>query len=208
MPFISYAFLLTLFTCSVPSIFVLLAKNELNYSSSNIINLGNAIGLGASFGCLLGAKIVDKIGTKKVFIVCHLLYALIISSFILRDFIGIDYFVLGLIIGCLLGIVAATFGIAMTSEIMELLPKENESLASAVVRIGLLTPFAIALPTVGILLDLNIFNEKWVLLGLNLTKYDTMLLLTSFMLLMLTITLSVVPAVMKRGIWIPINQGK
>ncbi len=208
VPFISYAFLLSFFTCSTQSIFVLLTKNVLNYSSSQVINLGNVTGIGAAIGCLLGAKIVDKMGTKKVFIVCHISYAIIISCFLLRDFINLDYFILGLIIGFIFGIIAATFGIAITSEIMELLPEKNQSLASAVVRIGLLTPFAMALPAVGIILESNILNENWKLYGKTLTQYDTLLLLESCMLLLLTVTLSVVPSVMKKSIWFPISQGR
>ncbi len=206
MPFISYWFLITVFTCATPAIFVLLGKNILNYSSSDVINLGNAMGIGSVIGFLLGGKLVDKLGTKKVFIVCHLSYAFIISLFILRDFLGSDYFIFGMIISGLLGGVSGTSGIALTSELMGLLPKKNSSLASAVATMAPTIGFAFALPLVGILLESGIFAEKWNCLGYVLTKYDTLLIFESSMVLLLIVTLTIIPSVMKKAVWVPIRQ--
>lgn len=208
LPFLSYVFLLVFFTCAVPSIFVLLGKDVLNYSASNIINIGNACGIGAACGFLLGGKLVDKIGTKKVFVICHLSYALVLSSFLFRHFIDLDYFFLGLIISFAFGIVSAASGIAITSEMMELLPEKNQSLAAALFGTTMSAAFAIALPAVGFLFDLKVFNESWILFGKNLTQYDSVLLLASCMIFMLIITLSVVPSVMKKSIWVPLRQGR
>ena len=208
LPFLSYVFLLIFFTCAVPSIFVLLGKDVLNYSASNIINIGNAMGIGAACGFLLGGKIIDKIGTKKVFVICHLSYALVLSSFLFRHFIEIDFFVLGLFVSFAFGVVSATSGIAITSEMMELLPEKNQSLATSFFVTAMAAAFAIALPVVGLFFDLKIFNENWTLFGNTLTQYDSVLLLASCMILMLIITLSVIPSVMKKSIWVPLRQGR
>jgi len=206
--FLAYWFLLTMFTCSTANLFVLLGKNILNYTPSNVINMGNSMGFGAVIGAFLGGKLTDKIGTKKVFIICHIGYSIMISSFLCRDFVNINYFLLGLILAFVFGVVSATSGIALTSEFMELLPKKNQSLASAVARLSGLTGFAIMLPIVGIIIDLKFLSEEWILFGKTFTQYDTILLMQSFIILLLIVTLTIVPSVMKKAIWVPVNQGR
>ncbi len=89
---------------------------------------------------------------------------------------------------------------------MELLPKENQSLATAVFITFVSAASAIALPAAGLIFKIKIFNEEWLFLGEKMTQYDAFLLISAFMILLLIITLSLVPAVMKKAIWIPINR--
>ncbi len=91
---------------------------------------------------------------------------------------------------------------------MELLPKKNSSLASAVAVMAPTIAFAFALPLVGVFLDSGILAEKWTLLGHALTKYDTLLILESSMVLLLIVTLTIIPSVMKKAVWVPIRQGR
>ena len=148
---------------------------------------------------------VDKLGTKYVFMFCHFGFGAIIILFLLRSLLPGKIIVIVGILTLLFGLVQAASGIAMTSETLVLMPKENKSLA-----IGLwLTLINAGAGLSGIIsstaLELNLINPEWSLFGLQMSSYDGLLLMFGTMVLLMTVTLGLIPSVIKKtpAAWIP-----
>ncbi len=101
--------------------------------------------------------------------------------------------------------VQAASSIAMTSETLALIPPKNKSLAT-----GLwFTLYSGGTGLSGILsgqaLELEVFNESWIWLGQSMSSYDGLLLLSGTMVLLMTVTLGMIPSMIKKvpAGWIP-----
>ena len=203
--FCSYCFLLIFFTTACPQIFSLIEKDVLSFTKTEIVFIGNLLIVGALAGFVLGGRMVDKLGTKYVFMFCHFGFGVILILFLLRSlFPGEIIFIVG-ILTLLFGLVQAASGIAMTSETLVLIPLENKSLAT-----GLwFTLYSGGAGLSGIMsskaLELNLINTEWSLFGLPMTSYDGLLLIFGTMVLLMTLTLGLLPSVIKKtpAAWIP-----
>jgi len=203
--FCSYCFLLTFFTTACPHIFSLIEKDVLSFTKTEIVFIGNLLIVGALAGFVLGGRMVDKLGTKYVFMFCHFGFGAIIILFLLRSLLPGKIIVIVGILTLLFGLVQAASGIAMTSETLVLMPKENKSLA-----IGLwLTLINAGAGLSGIIsstaLELNLINPEWSLFGLQMNSYDGLLLMFGTMVLLMTVTLGLIPSMIKKtpAAWIP-----
>ena len=203
--FCSYCFLLTFFTTACPQIFSLIEKDVLSFTKTEIVFIGNLLIIGALAGFVLGGRMVDKLGTKYVFMFCHFGFGAIIIFFLLRSLLPGKIIVIVGILTLLFGLVQAASGIAMTSETLVLIPKENKSIA-----IGLwLTLINAGAGLSGIIsstaLELNLINPEWSLFGLQMNSYDGLLLMFGTMVLLMTVTLGLIPSVIKKtpAAWIP-----
>jgi hypothetical protein len=203
--FCSYCFLLTFFTAACPQIFNLIEKDVLGFSKTEIVFIGNFLIIGALIGFVLGGRMVDKFGTKYVFMFCHFGFGAIIILFLLRDLFPGEVIVFLGILTLLFGLVQAASGIAMTSETLVLIPQENKSLVT-----GLwFTLYSAGAGLSGILsskaLELNLINPEWSMLGLQMSSYDGLLLMFGTMVLLMTVTLGLIPSVIKKApaAWIP-----
>ena len=105
----------------------------------------------------------------------------------------------------LFGSVQAASGLAMTSETLVLIPKENKSLAT-----GLwFTLYSGGAGLSGFLsskvLELNLINPEWSLFGMPMSSYDGLLLMFGTMVLLMTVTLGLIPSMIKKTpvAWIP-----
>ena len=207
LPFCSYCFLLTLFTGACPQLFNLIEKDVIQMEKVNIVFVGNLLVVGALAGFFIGGLLVDKIGTKYVFLICHFGFGSIIFIFLFRNYFPIEIkFFVGMLT-IMFGLVQAASGIAMTSETLYLIPNENKSLAT-----GLwFTLYSGGIGLSGILcaqaLNLGILSEQWSLWGLIMSSYDSLLLLCGTMVLMMTVTLGLIPSFLKKtpARWIPQN---
>ena len=203
--FCSYCFLLTLFTAACPQIFSLIEKDVLSFTKTEIVFIGNLLIVGALAGFVLGGRMVDKLGTKYVFMFCHFGFGAIIILFLLRSLLPGKIIVIVGILTLLFGLVQAASGIAMTSETLVLMPKENKSLA-----IGLwLTLINAGAGLSGIIsstfLELNLINPEWSLFGLQMSSYDGLLLMFGTMVILMTVTLGLIPSMIRKtpAAWIP-----
>ena len=203
--FCSYCFLLTFFTAACPQIFNLIEKDVLSFSKTEIVFIGNLLIVGALAGFVLGGRMVDKLGTKYVFMFCHFGFGAILILFLLRSLFPGKIIVFVGILTLLFGLVQAASGLAMTSETLVLIPKENKSLA-----IGLwLTLINAGAGLSGIIsstaLELNLINPEWSLFGLQMNSYDGLLLMFGTMVLLMTVTLGLIPSMIKKtpAAWIP-----
>jgi len=205
MPFCAYCFLLMLATGAWPVTMGLLEKNVLHFSDDTIVHMGTMLFIGSMAGFYLGGKMVDKFGTKMVFLVVHFSYFVLLFSVIIREvtpFSLVSYFSL-LTMG--LGFVQASSSIALTSEMMALAPLENKSFIISFCTALQVGGAGISGIISGKIIQYGILNETWIFKGMTLSNYDTLILAGSTMVFIFTITLGLIPSVVKtkKVQWIP-----
>ncbi len=201
LPFCSYVFLLSLFTGSCQSIFSLLAKDTLGMHGGHVIFLGNLVTFGTLFGYFCGGLMVDRLGTKYVFLFCHFSFASSMVLFLSRDFLPLP---LMLVIGSLsfaFGIVQAASGIAVSSEMIAVSPADNKPMATAVCYSLISLGLSLSGIFSSIILKLGILSPAWEFMGKTFGPYDALLLFCGVMIFLLTVTLGLVPSVVKKVQW-------
>ncbi len=85
--FCCYVFLLTLVTASAATLFALIEKDAAGFHDRGVVWMGNLLAMGAVAGFYLAGLLVDRIGTRPVFLLCHFGYAAIFFCVIGRDVI-------------------------------------------------------------------------------------------------------------------------
>ena len=135
----------------------------------------------------------------------YLCFGTILILFLLRGLFPGEIIVFVGILTLLFGLIQAASGLAMTSETLVLIPKENKSLAT-----GLwFTLYSGGAGLSGFLsskvLELNLINPEWSLFGIKMSSYDGLLLMFGTMVLLMTVTLGLIPSVIKKtpAAWIP-----
>ena len=208
LSFCAYCFLLTLFTGACPQIFNLIEKDVLHLTKVEIVFVGNLLVVGALAGFILGGRMVDRLGTKYVFLCCHFGFATILFLFLWRALFPGEVQIFVGILTFLFGMVQAASSIAMTSETLVLIPVENKSLAT-----GLwFTLYSGGTGLSGVLsgqaLELGLLSDSWTWLGQHMSRYDGLLLFCVTMVLLMTVTLGLIPSFIKKtpAGWIPHNQ--
>lgn len=201
LPFCSYVFLLSLFTGSCQPLFSLLAKDTLGMSESQVIFLGNLGTFGALFGYFCGGAMVDRTGTKYVFLFCHFSFAATLVLFLARGFLIIPVIAVVGILFFLFGLVQAASGIAVSAEMIAVSPHDNKPMATAVC----FSLMSLGISLSGIfssrILKLGILSDKWQVAGHTFGPYDTLLLFCGVMVFLMTVTLGLVPSVVKKVQW-------
>ena len=205
LSFCAYCFLLTLFTGACPQIFNLIEKDVLHMSKVEMVFMGNLLVVGALVGFFLGGSMVDRLGTKYVFVCCHFGFGSILFLFLWRGIFPGEVQITIAILTILFGMVQAASSIAMTSETLVLIPAENKSLAT-----GLwFTLYSGGMGLSGVLsgqaLELGLLSDSWNWFGQSMSRYDGLLLLCGSMVLLMTVTLGLIPSVIKKtpAGWIP-----
>ncbi len=201
MSFCAYVFLLSLATIGCVAIFGLVEKKVLLLRDPQVVWLGNLGMMGAVTGFLLIGKLIDRWGTKPAFLICHFGFGLSLFLFVLRGCIP-DPTAMILFMGAIhfaFGLMLAGSSVAISTEMLALIPSENKSLATSVCMTlnmggGALAGFLIA----GIL-KLGVLREQWQFHGLHLSNYDTVLLACGVAVVLLVVTLGLVPSVINKA---------
>ncbi len=107
----------------------------------------------------------------------------------------------------LYGFVVAGASIAVSTEMLALVPPDNKSLSTSVLVTMQRTGAALSGMLSGWLLDIGIFAEEWQLFGRAMTSYDGLLLLGAIMVFLLIITLGLIPSVIGKSQWYPRGPG-
>lgn len=199
LPFCAYAFLLALFTGGCPILFGMIEKTYLSLSNGTVGFLANLRMLGAIAGFYLGGKVVERFGTKTVFLVCHFAFGLLLLLFLWRNGWG------GPVVGILaaiegvFGLFAAASSVAFTVEMYALIPAENKSLSTS-----LFLTLQGAGTTLGGMLSagvihLGVLKEEWLLGTLRRSDYDALLLICATLVIVAAVTLGLVPSVTGRA---------
>jgi len=205
MPFCAYCFLLMLATGTWPVTMGLLEKNVLHFSDDTIVHMGTMLFLGSMVGFYTGGKMVDKFGTKMVFLVVHFSYFLFLFLVILRGVVPIPpvYYFSFLTFG--LGLIQASSSIAMTSEMVALAPEKNKSVIISLCMSLQWGGAAISGVISGKIIEYGILSKTWIFKGLFLSNYDSLILFSSVMVFVFIVTLGLIPSVIKtKNVqWVP-----
>lgn len=201
--FCCYIFLLTLFTAHAPVLFGLIEKKGLGLGDNQVAWMGNVLAMGSVAGFLLGGRMVDRWGTKPVFLYCHFAYGATLFLFLARDLLGVPVIYPLYVLNGVFGVVVAASSIAISTEMLELSPRENRSLATAVC----MTLFWAGTAFSGLLsagaIRLGIFKDEWEFFGNTLTAFDSLLLIFGVLVVLLVVSLGLVPSVMRKAEWVP-----
>jgi MFS family permease len=205
MPFCAYCFLLMLATGAWPVTMGLLEKNVLHFSDDTIVHMGTMLFLGSMVGFYTGGKLVDKFGTKMVFLVVHFLYVLFLFLVILRGMIPIPLVSYFSFLTFGLGLIQASSSIAITSEMMALAPAKNKSVIISFCMSLQWGGAAISGVISGKFIEYDLLNKTWIFKGLTLSNYDTLILFNSAMVFVFIVTLGLIPSVVKtkKVQWVP-----
>ncbi len=199
----AYIFLITLCSSYCPTIFALMEKEVLYLGNGTVVWLANLTMIGSVTGFWLGGHAVDRFGTKSVFLVCHFSFPVILAIFLFRGFFpGIE---MSFLWGAhfLFGIAFASSSIAITSEILGLIPEHHKSVATSLLMTFQIAGAACSGFLCAGVIKLNLLKEHWTLLNMGMNKYDTILLAAATMILMLTAALGLVPSVIRKSQWFP-----
>lgn len=198
MSFCAYVFLLTFFTAAAPTVFALIEKKVLQFGDNQVVWLGNLGMVGALIGYLVGGRYVDRYGTKGVFLVCHFAYGATLLLFLCRNLLPWPIFAYLGAINLLFGLVSATSGIAISTEMLALIPEANKSLSTSICVTLQFAGNALSGVLSAWVLDLGILQESWKWFGATLSRYDAIVLAFAIMVILLVVTLGLVPSVLRK----------
>lgn len=196
--FNAYVLLITLFTAAIPLVYGLMQKDVFGFSPAQIQLMGTLFLAGSVAGNLVGGRLVDRWGTRMVFLLSHFSFAILLLVMLARHWIPIPLLVQVGVCTFLFNVIEATKGIAITSEILELIPARNKSLSTAVCMMFFSIGVAASQLFVSRSISWQLFAPEWTLLGKTFSAYDSLLLGFSMMLIVLLATLGLVPRVVKK----------
>ncbi|MDF7808999.1 hypothetical protein P4E94_16245 [Pontiellaceae bacterium B12219] len=195
--FNGYILLITLFTAAIPVIYGLMQKDVFKFSPAQIQLMGTLFLGGSIAGNLIGGRMVDRWGTRIVFLSAHISYALIILGMLARAWIPLPLPVQVGLFAFLFNSMEAVKGIAMTSEMLELIPARNKSLSTAVCMTLFSLGVGLSQLLVSQTIRWNMLSAEWTVLGKTFSSYDTLLLSFGVLIVLLLAAIGLVPKVVK-----------
>jgi MFS family permease len=203
MAFNAYVFLLVLFTAGCPALFGLIEKGVVGLPDSQVVWLGTMMMTGSVIGYVAAGRAVDRFGTKLVFLTCHLGYGAVLLLFVLRGWSPAGMFPTLAALRFAFGLLMAVSSIAISTEMLALIPAHNKSISSSVhvtmMRAGAGASGILA----GWVIDAGMLRDTWQAWGMTLSNYDAILLGGGTMVVVLVVTLSLVPSVVGKAGYTP-----
>ena len=203
--FVAYVFLLMLVMGGCPMLFGLVFSEVLGYSDDDVLWLMAVQMIGLVVGYFVGGKMVDRFGTKPVFLVCHFALAVVMFAFVLRVWLPDTVVWTALAVTLFgYGVTRAGSSIAISSEMLALIPAENKSLSTSVCQTLMHVGVGLSTLLPGFVIDQNMLSDSWLLMDRwELSSYDTILLFFGIMVVLLVVTLGLVPSVIGKSQWMP-----
>ena len=198
LPFCAYLFIIALFTGGCLMMFGLVEKQVLGMDDSKVMILANLTMIGSVIGFYFGGKVVDRIGTKPVFLICHFGYGMSLMLFVMRDSLFLPSLCLLAVVHTVFGGLVAAGSIAFSTEMLALIPVVRKSLSTSICITMTLAGAALS----GLLgawgIRLGIFAESWILAGGTRSAYDAVLMVYAVLIVLMTVTLGLIPSVVGR----------
>jgi len=198
--FCLYIFMLVLFTAGCANLFALVEKDVMNLDGSYIILLANTTTVGALVGLFIGGKVIDRYGSRYVFLFCHLAFVCTIALFLLRNQFFMPIVAIALA-HFSLGLIASFSSLARSTEILALIPAQNKSLSTSVAVCLVLGAQSLSGLISAWAISSNLINPNWTLFGNSMSAFDGILLIYGVMTFLLIVTLSLVPSVLRKATW-------
>ena len=205
--FNSYVFLITLFTAGVPIVFGGMQKDVFGFAPAQITQMGNLFLIGCLMGCAVGGRTVDRYGTRMVFLATHLAYALVMFAMLMRHWVPWSLTIHAGACSLCFSLIGATAGVAVTSEVLALIPSSNKSLSTAVNMSLFNLAVALSQMFVARSISWRILSPEWKMLGRNYSAYDSLLLAFATITLLMLVTIGLVPKIAKKAQLIPGSGG-
>lgn len=203
MPFLAYSFVLFLFTAAGPALFALIEKRAMHLSESMIVGLGATLMMGSLIGFALSGRVIDRLGTKPVFLVCHFGYAGALIVMLMRDLAPVPGVWIALAANVGFGICFAASSVALSTELLAVIPPRNKSLSTSLWTMLMRGGKALSGGLVSAALGLGVLAERWQWFGQTMTAYDTLLLMLAALVTLMIVTLGLVPSVIGKAGWVP-----
>jgi MFS family permease len=165
-----------------------------------LANLGLA---GGFVGFVLGGHFVDRFGTRYVFLFCHFGFGACLLGFPLREIMPLPTMVWIGVLHVLVGLIGGASSIAMSTELLALIPKTNTSVATSLCISLTLGATSLSSLIAAWALDLDLLNDSWRFVGHGMSAYDSILLLYGGMVVLMVVTLGLVPSVLHKAEWRP-----
>lgn len=198
LPFCAYLFIIALFTGGCLTIFGLIEIQVLGLGGSTVMMLANLTMIGSAIGFYFGGKVVDRIGTKPVFFICHFGYGASLMLFVARDSLFLPPLYLLAAVHAVFGVLTAAGSIAFSTEMLALIPAVRKSLSTSICTTMTMAGAALS----GLLgawgIRLGIFAESWNLAGGSRSAYDAVLMVYAVLIVLMTVTLGLIPSVVGR----------
>ena len=105
----------------------------------------------------------------------------------------------------LLGILLAASSIAISTELLALIPAANKSLSTSLAGMMWRMSAAVCGLIAAWVLDQGILAERWTFGHATFSNYDSILLLFTVMVLLFVVTLGLVPSVIRKAEWVPVG---
>ena len=195
LPFCSYVFLLMLVTTASPTLFALVEKEVLGLGDNHVVWLSNLLMVGAVCGYFAGGKAVDRYGTKAAFLSCHITYGAVLFLFACRALVPLPQAWLVGAANALFGFVFAGSSVAISTELMALLPRGHKALAAAFCQALYVGGGALGGMICAWVLDSGMLSPSWMLAGRPMSPYDALLIGCGTAVVLLVVTLGQVPSV-------------
>lgn len=203
LAFGSYLFLLRLAVGSVPWILGLLQQRVHGMPSSDVVLLANLLAIGSLAGFWLGGRLVDRHGSRPVFLLAHTGYAAVTAVVLMRGLLPLPAFPVFAIAALAWGCVEACSGIAVSSEILELAPQRHKALAISMLTTLGSAGVALAAWAGSTAISAGLFRDGWTLFGHAMSAFDGLLIISCFLVTTFVVTLGLVPSVLRRHQDIP-----
>ena len=197
LPFGAYSFLLRLAVGSLPWVFLLLEKDVHGMSSGEFMLLANLLAVGSLAGFWIGGRLVDRHGTRPVFLVAHAGFAGIALFVLLRGAIPLPIFAVFAIATMCWGMIDACAGIAQNTETFALAPSQHRSLAITILITSSTAGTALSAWAGAAAIRAGLFHDGWTLAGMPMSAFDGLLVIACFLVITFVVTLGLVPAIIR-----------
>ena len=142
MRFVVYVLALSLCTRNMNSLFLLFDKDVLGFGDNLVVSMNIAFSIGAMSGLAMCGRWVDRWGTRPVLVFSHFAFALTFLLVYLRGMFPSNLQVAVMAAAHMMhGAVLLASGVAVTAEMLALIPPDKKALASglhiSVLRFGI-----------------------------------------------------------------------
>jgi MFS family permease len=201
--FCCYVFLLTLVTANVAALLPLIERESIGFGDRLVLWMGNLLAFGSVVGFFLGGRLVDRVGTKPMFLICHGAFGAIFVGVVARPFVPIPEVIWLGALNAAYGVVMAGSSVAISTEMLALAPPTYRSVSTGLCNCLLLAGAGLAGLLSSAAIKLGVFSEHWTIGSATLSAYDTILLGNGVLVVLLIVTLGLVPSVMRKAEWTP-----
>ncbi len=195
MGFGTYLFWLYAFAGATVPVVIIFAKLKLKFNDDFLVLLSSCLLIGSIVGFLIGGKMVDRQGTKKVFLLAHFTFGLLnlLMLTVQNNSTFCTYLLIGIV--SMYGLIFAAATIAVSSEAFALAPEEFSEMGLAVCLGLYYAGLGFSRFLAGWVLDSGMLAESWNLWGIDMSQYHTLFFFFGIGVLVTCVLLVMVPVV-------------